>query len=511
MRSKHLWIFTLILFGCEKWNLDKLPTLTTLDANKITSANAESGGNISSDGGAPITQRGVCWSVDENPTTVNNKTSEGSGTGNYVSILDNLQSNTTYYVRAYATNKVGTSYGNQVSFTALLKSASLTTLDATKITSASAESGGNISSDGGATITQRGVCWSKSSNPTIANNKTNDGSGIASFTSSIIGLSSNTTYYVRAYATNKVGTSYGNQVSFTTLKSASLTTLDATKITSVNAESGGNITSDGGAPITQRGVCWSKSSNPTIANNKTNDGSGIGSFTSSIIGLSSNTTYFVRAYATNSIGTAYGSEISFTTLIDVPSVTTGSVSNIVSNTADVDGNITDLGNASVTDHGHCWSTSTNPTVNNSKSSLGSASSTGAFTSNLTGLSNTTYFVRAYATNSYGTSYGKEISFTPVCNVPTVSTIGYKITPVPPYWKVEVCGRVTDEGSFPVSNVIMYFNKTNPPGAGCGIGYPGLNIDFCCSPLKSAGTYYIQADAENSCGSGLGSVIQVTVP
>ena len=417
MRLKHIWIFTLILFGCDKidlkWNLDKLPTLVSLDATKITSANAESGGNISSDGGAPITQRGVCWSVDENPTTVNNKTSEGSGTGNYVSILGNLQLNTTYYVRAYATNKVGTSYGNQVSFT--------------------------------------------------------------------------------------------------TLKSASLTTLDATKITPVNAESGGNISSDGGAPITQRGVCWSKSSNPTIANNKTNDGSGVGSFTSSMNGLSSNTTYYVRAYATNSIGTAYGSEISFTTLIGVPSVTTGSASNIVLNTADVDGNITDLGNASVTDHGHCWSTTTNPTINNSKSSLGSASSTGAFTSNLTGLSNTTYFVRAYATNSYGTSYGKEISFTPVCNVPTVSTIGYKITPVPPYWKVEVCGRVTDEGSFPVSNVIMYFNKTNPPGAGCGIGYPGLNIDFCCSPLQSAGTYYIQADAKNSCGSGLGSVIQVTVP
>jgi len=123
MRLKHIWIFTLILLGCEKidlkWKLDKFPTLVSLDATKITSVNAESGGNISPDGGAPITQRGVCWSVDENPTTTNNKTSDGSGTGNYVSILDNLQPDTKYYVRAYATNKVGTSYGNQVSFTTL--------------------------------------------------------------------------------------------------------------------------------------------------------------------------------------------------------------------------------------------------------------------------------------------------------------------------------------------------------------------------------------------------------
>ena len=125
MRLKHIWIFTLILLGCEKidlkWKLDKLPTLVSLDATKITSVNAESGGNISSDGGAPITQRGVCWSIDENPTTTNNKTSDGSGTGNYISILDNLQPNTTYYLRAYAINKVGTSYGNQVSFTTLPK------------------------------------------------------------------------------------------------------------------------------------------------------------------------------------------------------------------------------------------------------------------------------------------------------------------------------------------------------------------------------------------------------
>ncbi len=93
-----------------------------------------------------------------------------------------------------------------------------------------------------------------------------------------------------------------------------LTTAIASSITETGAQSGGNITDDGNTPtIDSRGVCWSTSHNPTIANSFTSDGSETGSFTSDIAGLVPNTTYYVRAYATNSIGTAYGNEISFTT------------------------------------------------------------------------------------------------------------------------------------------------------------------------------------------------------
>jgi uncharacterized protein (TIGR02145 family) len=92
-----------------------------------------------------------------------------------------------------------------------------------------------------------------------------------------------------------------------------LTTTAVTDITQTTAESGGNITSDGGATVTSRGVCWSTNQTPTISDNKTTDGTGAGNFTSSISGLSANTTYYVRAYATNSNGTAYGSAMSFTT------------------------------------------------------------------------------------------------------------------------------------------------------------------------------------------------------
>ena len=190
----------------------------------------------------------------------------------------------------------------------------LSTTAITDITQTTAKSGGNITSDGGATVTVRGVCWSTNQTPTISDNKTTDGTGAGNFVSSISGLTANTTYYVRAYATNSNGTAYGSAMSFTTqARFPVLSTREVTDITENSATSGGNITDDGGAPITAHGVCWSTNENPTIDDNKTEDGTGAGSFTSSVTGLEPNTTYYLRAYATNSAGTSYGSIMSFTT------------------------------------------------------------------------------------------------------------------------------------------------------------------------------------------------------
>lgn len=196
------------------------PTVTTNSVSNITENSATCGGNVTSQGSLAVTARGVCWSTSQNPTTSNSKTIDGSGTGGYTSSLTGLSSNTQYYVRAYATNSAGTSYGNQVSFnTSNNPNATLpsvTTNSATNINASSATSGGNVTAQGSTLVTARGVCWSTSPNPTTSNSKTTDGSGTGSYTSSITGLSSNTTYYVRAYATNSIGTSYGSQVSFTT-------------------------------------------------------------------------------------------------------------------------------------------------------------------------------------------------------------------------------------------------------------------------------------------------------
>ena len=191
----------------------------------------------------------------------------------------------------------------------IIGNATIVTIEASSITHNTAMSGGNITNDGGTSILERGVCWNNSQNPTLLNEHTTDGSGSGSFTSTITGLTQNTTYYVRAYATNSVGTAYGSEETFTTPTTPTLTTTAISAITDNSAQSGGNITDDGGATVTARGVCWSTSWSPTIADSKTTDGSGTGSFTSSLTGLSSETTYYVRAYATNSVGSEYGQQV----------------------------------------------------------------------------------------------------------------------------------------------------------------------------------------------------------
>jgi uncharacterized protein (TIGR02145 family) len=188
---------------------------------------------------------------------------------------------------------------------------SVSTGSVTNITITTATCSGNVTSDGKATVTARGVCWSTSENPTVANSKTTNGTGMGTYTSNITGLSPNTTYYVRAYATNSEGTAYGEQKTFTTnaqQATPSVTSGDVTNITTTTASCSGNVTSDGGSSVTVSGVCWSTSENPTVANSKTTDGADLGPYTSHITGLSPNTTYYVRAYATNAEGTAYGEE-----------------------------------------------------------------------------------------------------------------------------------------------------------------------------------------------------------
>lgn len=192
----------------------------------------------------------------------------------------------------------------------------LTTSPVTEISHMTASSGGEILSDGDASITHRGVCWSISASPTLDDDKTEDGSDVGVFTSSLTGLAGGTTYHIRAYATNKVGTAYGDEIEFTTSPTPTVpvvSTMVASNITTNAASSGGNVSSDGNSAVTARGVCWSTTTLPTISDNKTSDGVGEGEFVSTLTPLSAGTTYFVRAYATNDVGTSYGNEVSFST------------------------------------------------------------------------------------------------------------------------------------------------------------------------------------------------------
>lgn len=194
----------------------------------------------------------------------------------------------------------------------------VTTSQASQINQTTATSGGNVSDDGGSKITSRGICWSKTTNPTTASTtKTKVAGTIGAFESAITGLTANTLYYVRAYAVNEAGTAYGAQISFTTAKNAialpTVTTSAATAIAQTTATVGGNVTNAGGAAVTERGICWSTSSNPTTASSKIKVTGTTGSFTGSLTGLAASTTYYAKAYAINSGGTAYGAQVTFTT------------------------------------------------------------------------------------------------------------------------------------------------------------------------------------------------------
>jgi hypothetical protein len=302
----------------------------TTGANSITTKSASSGGSTITDGGSPITSKGVCWNTSGNPKITDSKTNDGTGTANFTSAIATLLPETTYYVAAYATNAVSTGYGNVITFTTLSAKPTVSSSAISAVTRNSFTAGGAVTYEGGSTVTSKGICWSTNPGPTITNSKTNDGTGLGSFTSTATGLSASTKYYYRAYAVNTDGgIGYGIENSITTnaASAPTITTVSPNNIGTTTASSGGITINDGGSTITSKGVCWNTTGSPTIANSKTNNGTGTANFTSSLTGLTTGVAYYVRAYATNSIGTGYGTTYTFT-----PSLTAPTLNSPINNT-----------------------------------------------------------------------------------------------------------------------------------------------------------------------------------
>jgi hypothetical protein len=184
------------------------------------------------------------------------------------------------------------------------------------ITATTASSGGTISADGGADVLARGVVWGTTTGPTIAlPTKTTDGNGVGAFVSAITGLTTGTTYYVRAYATNSIGTAYGGETSFTTIALATISTISATAIASNSSAVSYVLTATGGESANRIGVVWDFNSTPTVALSTQSSivGSfGIGTYSTMIAPLYTTSSYWLRSFAVNTAGTAYGSQIALT-------------------------------------------------------------------------------------------------------------------------------------------------------------------------------------------------------
>jgi hypothetical protein len=400
-----------------------LPVVYTATAGSITSTTATSGGTVSDEGDTPVTARGVCWGTSSGPTVaLTTKTTDGSGTGIFTSNITGITENTTYYLRAYATSSTGTVYGNEITFTATQFSCGTSSLaishstvngvapvnktvtygtvsgipgetskcwitknlgatqQATSATDGTESSAGwywqfarkqGYKNDGqyrtpylvwNANIDENsnwlaandpcsielGSAWRV---PTTTEWTNVDGSSGGNWGNYSNTYASNLKIHAAGYltiadgslASRGVGGNYWSSTQNTTTLSPDLsissstsgmvnehkdygftlrcirgwlpavTTTATSSVTVSSVVSGGNVTDEGAGTVTAKGLCWSTSASPTIAGNHTHEGTGTGTFTTNLSGLADNTTYYLRAYATSSIGTAYGNEVSFTT------------------------------------------------------------------------------------------------------------------------------------------------------------------------------------------------------
>ena len=294
------------------------PSVETVEATNITMNSATVEGNVTNDGGSPVTERGICYSIYENPTLSDSVRLAGTGIGRYYCEMTNLTNATTYYIRAFATNSEGTSFGDVITVRTVEHPMlpTVTTDEVSDITLNTAVCGGNVLSDGFAEITERGICYATHEEPTVFDYKVPGGEGLGLFQCRMSGLETLTTYYVRAYARNSEGYAYGNEVTFVTADETFLPEVITHEVTDFNhfyAIGGGEVVSNGGLDIIERGICWNTSPTPTTTDNKLTAGTGMGEFECRITYLFGNTTYYVRAFAANEAGMKYGIEVTFTT------------------------------------------------------------------------------------------------------------------------------------------------------------------------------------------------------
>jgi uncharacterized protein (TIGR02145 family) len=324
-----------------------IPTVSTTNYSTISADSAKGGGNVTSDGGSPVTARGVVWSTSPNPTiSLSTKTIDGSGLGTFSSIISGLTSitdSTSYYVRAYATNINGTAYGEEISlifFNKLPKFGSSIGLswNCYEIYFSVYDL-----MDGGSPILSKGCVWSTRPNPDISlPSKTNEGPGKGGFTSVINIPLSHDSLFIRSYAKNSNGTGYGKEVAYN-ISIPNISTTPST-ISYTYLVSGGNIWDVNlhTCRLKARGVVWSQSEVPTISlPTRTVNGSDYGTFKSYIYDLKPNTTYYLRAYGTYNDTTIYG---------NIDTVRTRTWVNCPSTIKDIDNNIYNV----VTIGFQCW-------------------------------------------------------------------------------------------------------------------------------------------------------------
>ncbi len=401
----------------------KLPTVVIDSVSKGIKKPKVYGHIVNANGGT-VSKVGVCYALTANVGLSDNVILTTYIQNRFVCELNDLTTNSKYYIRVFAQNELGTGYSAEQTYQTTAFAPVISALNMTAITANSAIFTANVTDDCGSSVTAKGICWSLTPNPTVSlNTKTSNGIGLGVFSATATGLSANTSYYLRAYATNAIGTSYNEQVLFITLPTVTIGS--ATSITYKSASVSATIPTQGSNPITEYGICWGTSTSPTITSNKlTATNLSNTNYSCALSNLSSATKYYARAFITNSTGTNYSNEISFTTAEPVaPVVSSTSVNNITYKSATLTGTLTTTGDLPINEYGFCLSnTSTTPTISNTIVGVTNLNSqTGMFSTALSTLSaNTTYYVRTYAITNGGTYYGSVSNFITPADPFTVS-------------------------------------------------------------------------------------------
>jgi hypothetical protein len=401
------------LIGCQKEKKVISPVLTTSSVSSITANSAVSGGNVTDDGGATVITRGVCWSVGITPTISDSKTSDGAGAGSFTSNITGLNGGAVYYARAYATNRIGTGYGMVISFTT---SPVPTSTSATNITPITATLNGTVYSNYLSTIitfefgttTSYGINYTATQSPITGNSNTNVNANIS-------GLVAGTLYHYRVKAVNSVGTTYSNDITFLAAGQAPTVTAMGTTLTTIttvtlNGSVNANYLS---SKITFEYGTTTNYGSTTIANQSPLTGNMSTNVSANITGLSGGTGYHFRIKAVNFIGTSYSDDKTFATLGQVPSVWTVAATFMTSTSAQLNGTVNaNYFAATVTfeygatiSYGNTITTNQSPIAGNANINV---------SANITGLIlATVYHYRIKAINSLGTTYGVDMTFTPV--------------------------------------------------------------------------------------------------
>ena len=459
-------------------------TVTTSSATGVTTSAATLNATITATGGSDATQSGFAYSTDPTLTSGVSTSTLGAqtGTASFSQNLSSLNSNITYYFRAYVINPAGTSYGSIQSFTTLTAIPTVTSSSASSITASSVLLGGVIAATGGANATQSGFAYGTDPTLTSSVSTTTLGSqsGAVPFSQTESSLSPNVTYYFRAYATNAAGTGFGVIQTFITSTALPTLMTGATlPVSTSTATLNATITSTGGSDATQSGFAYS--TDPTLTSGVSTSTlgaqTGTASFSQPLIGLTSNTTYYLRPYAVNTSGTGFGTIQPFSTIAIVPPALIVNAASAISMTsATLNGTMTADGGITSSVEGFNYGIT---------SAYGSvASSTGVFdvgtfSQTITGLTcGTAYQVQSFATNLSGVGTSTDSA--------TFSTSACPVTPASVAISFSSGGGSVSTAELtnllaPSASTTAYLNSLNVASV------PGCPSRFICTPSISATT------------------------